>query len=66
MGRAVSLRDDYDGQTLRELARHSKHANQSPPAFGLGGDLRWWQKERCGPYWRRDATGCQGLGAPLQ
>lgn len=35
MGRAVSLRDDYDGQVLRQLARQSKHANQSRRLLAL-------------------------------
>ena len=35
MGKAVSLRDDYDGQSLRKLARHSKHANQSRRLLAL-------------------------------
>ncbi len=35
MGRAVSLRDDYDGQALRQLAKQSKHANQSRRLLAL-------------------------------
>lgn len=35
MGKAVSLRDDYDGQSLRQLAKASKHANQSRRLLAL-------------------------------
>ncbi len=35
MGRAVSLREDYDGQALRQLSKASKHANQSRRLLAL-------------------------------
>ena len=40
MGRAVQLRQDYDGDTLRDLAREgARQRSDAPPAIA-GGDLR--------------------------
>ena len=42
MGRAVALREDFDGPALRRLAKASKDRQKRPKALDrAGGFLRW-------------------------
>ncbi len=54
MGRAIALREDFDGVTLRRLAKRSKDAGQSRRLLALA--------EIYDGGWRRDAARIGDVG----